>query len=303
MHPLSFRQNLVAALLIFIGAVFFSTKAIIIKLAYLEGVDSISLLTLRMLFSLPAFLAVAWYSRNNSASKKYHLKRKDWWQIAFLGMAGYYLASLFDFLGLKYVTASLERLILFVYPTMVLLISAIFFKEKIYKRQFVALLLTYLGIAIAFLEGANLSGSSNFALGGLLVFGAGFMFAIYIVGSGHLLPRVGTFRYTSYAMTAACFAIVSHHAIMNHLQLFHFAASVYWHALLMAVIATFLPSFMVAEGIRIIGSNNAAIIGSIGPISTIVLACIFLGEHLGTWQWLGTFFVIAGVLLLALKRR
>lgn len=294
---------IVGAVLVFLGAILFSTKAVLVKLAYRYEVDSISLLALRMLFSLPFFLLVAALSGRHKKKQGLSLRPRDWRHILMLGVLGYYLASLLDFLGLQYITASLERLILFVYPTLVLLIGAVVYREPVSRRQLGALILTYLGITIAFSEGLSMNGGPNFILGAGMIFFGALAYAAYIVGSGRMLPRIGTLRFTSLAMTASAAAILIHHGIAYQWALFGFPPPVYGLAVLMALIATVIPSFMISEGIRNIGSGNASIIGSIGPISTIVLAYIFLGERLGWLQWAGTVLVIAGVLVITMQKR
>lgn len=308
LSPLPFRQTtFFAALLVFVGAVCFSTKAVFVKLAYQYDVDSISLLALRMAFSLPIFLSIAWWS-NRDQKNNYQMQPKDWFYTLVLGAMGYYLASLLDFLGLQYVTAGMERLVLFTYPTLVVIISAIFLKQKIFKIHYIALSLTYIGIGIAFFEHLNADPHSifdtdnHFMYGAMLVFAAALAYAIYLVGSGSILPRLGTVRYNSLSMSAAGVAVLIHHAIVNQLALFDFVPEVYYYGIAMALISTVIPSFMIAEGIRIIGATNASIIGSVGPISTIILAYIFLGERLGWWQWGGTMLVIVGVLLISLQK-
>ncbi len=296
------RTHLIAAGLVLLGAIGFSAKAILVKLAYRHGVDSVSLLALRMSFSLPFFLAIAYWS-NRRMSQTYNITRTDSVYIIILGLLGYYLASLFDFIGLQYITASLERLVLFVYPTLVIVLSAIFLKRKIHARQYGALALTYFGIAIAFFDSANFIGENQVALGAFWIFLAALCFAIHLIGSGSLLPRIGTLRYTSLVMTVACIAVLLHNAVANQLQLFDFVPEVYLLTLVMAVFSTVMPSFLFMQGIKVIGSSNASIIGSIGPISTVVLAYIFLGERLGWLQWGGTFLVIAGVLMISLQKQ
>ncbi len=289
-----------AAALVLTGAVCFSSKAIFIKLAYRYDIDSVSLLSLRMLFSLPFFIAVAiWASRRGQPAP---LSRRDYGKVFLTGVTGYYLASLFDFLGLQYISAGMERLVLFVYPTLVLLLSALLFRQPILPRQYLALALTYSGIGLAFAEGARQSPGGDYVLGASLVFISALCYALYLMYSGRLLPRVGTLRYNSLAMMAAALAVLIHHGIAHQWALSHYPAPVYGYALLMAVFATVLPSFLIAEGIRIIGAGNASIIGSVGPVSTIVLAYYFLGEGFGWYQWGGTLLVIAGVLLISLRR-
>ncbi len=298
----TFRQQLLAALLVFLGAILFSTKAVMVKLAYRYEVDSISLLTLRMVFSLPIFLLIAQYDRRKQQESRDPLTRREIFFTLGLGVMGYYLASLFDFMGLNHISAGMERLILFLYPTIVVLLSAIFFKEKIGKNKGIALLLTYAGVAFAFAQNVQQSEDDNLWLGAGLILVSAFTYAIYLLGSGLFLPKLGTLRFTSLAMMGSCAAIIIHHGVVLKWQLFHFPAPVYYLSILMAIFATVVPSFLISEGIRLIGASNAAVIGSVGPISTIILAYIFLGESFGDWQWLGTFLVIGGVLIISLQR-
>ena len=286
-----------AVLLILIGAILFSSKAIVVKLAYQEPIDSISLLGLRMLFSLPLFVIAGLYKKGETK-----IARQDWFSMGAIGITGFYMASYLDFLGLQYISASLERLILYIYPTLVLLMSAIFFKKKITRIQFISLLISYFGLAIVFSGKITTTGNSNPLLGGGFVFLAALTYAIYLVGSGQLLPRIGTRRFTAYSMIAACLAVLLHYAIAGTESLFNFSIRIYGLAIYMAIFATFLPTFLMAEGIRILGSNTASIISAIGPISTILLAYFILGEHLLIHQWVGAVIVISGVLLITLNK-
>lgn len=291
------KLRLIAALLVLLSAICFSGKAVLVKLAYRYEIDSVSLLTLRMIFSLPFFLLNAWIGRQRSIKNgKYEqLSRRDWLNIIALGLSGYYIASLLDFMGLQYITAGLERLILFLYPTMVLLLSAFFLRKAITRAQLIALLLTYGGVAMALLDRTQLGGS-NVPLGALLIFGSGLAYAIYMVGSTKLIIRLGAIRYTSSAMIAASAAIILHHGIAYQWALWHYPAEVYGLVLAMAIFATVLPTLMVSEGIRIIGAGNTAIISSVGPVATIAMGYVFLGEQFGGWQIPGTLLVLAGVL-------
>lgn len=288
-----------AFILVFAGAIGYSSKAIFIKLAYQYGADSVSLVALRMVFSLPFFLLAATYSQKQRQASDFQLNKRQWGQIIVLGLLGYYIASLFDFWSLQYLTASLGRLILFTYPTLVLLLSALFLKRRIGWGEAAAVLLSYLGIALAFSQSVELAQGAFFWRGVALSFGCALAFAIYLMGSGEFLPKMGTLRYNSLTMSIACFAIIIHHGIQHHWALFHFPTPVYWYCFGMAMLATVLPSFMVAEGIRRLGAGPASIISSVGPISTIMLASVFLGESFGLWQWLGAVLVISGVLLLS----
>lgn len=288
-------------MLVFFGSICFSAKAIMVKLAYQYEVDSVSLMTLRMIFSLPFFVAVAYFS-NKKSTQKIQLQKRDWGLIALFGMSGFYVASLTDFIGLQYITASLERVILFTYPTLVVLISAIFLRRKIKRLELLALVLTYIGIGIALYENLKLPDGDDTILGCSLIFVAALAYAIYVTGSGQMLKKMGTLQYNSLAMIAACLAIIVHHAIAYNLALFDFEKEVYLLAFAMGVFSTVLASFLVMGGIRIIGASHAAIISSVGPISTIILAYIFLGERLSAVQWIGTLIVIAGVLTITLNK-
>ncbi len=296
------QSLLIPAILVFTGAVLFSSKAILIKLAFRYEVDAVSLLALRMLFALPIYLAIAYWAAKNSPEPASAISKKEWAAVIALGLVGYYLASLMDFLGLQYVSASIERLILFTYPTIVLIFSALIYKEKINGNQLIALLLTYTGIGFALAGDVGWEENPNFLLGASMIFFSAFAYAFYLIFSSQLLPKFGNLRYTSWIMISAAFGILSHHAIQSGLDLFGFPMPVYGLCFLMAVIATVIPSFLVSEGWVRIGASNTSIIGSIGPVSTIILAYVFLGERLTGLQWIGTALVITGVLVISLQK-
>jgi drug/metabolite transporter (DMT)-like permease len=295
------RQQLMAALFVFVGAMLHSSKAIFIKLAYEYGVDSVSLVALRMAFALPFFLGAAYWSRRREP-QRVKLSGRDWLVLTGLGLIGYYLASLLDFWGLQYLPAGLARLILFVYPTLVLLLSAWWLGRRITALEAAAVLLSYLGVVLAFATAVELRLAPGFWWGVGLSFASALSYAIYLIGSGEYLPRLGTLRFTSFVMTVACVAILVHHGLQHRWDLFRFPVPVYWLALGMALLATVLPSFLVGEGIRRIGAGQSAIISSFGPVSTIILAYLFLGEVFGPWQWLGAVLVIGGVLTISLRK-
>ena len=297
----SFRNSyLFAAILVVTGSILFSTKAVLIKLAYQHPIDSLSLLALRMLFSLPFFIGILLFQKKDP--NRSPILRSDWIKMAVTGMLGFYCASYLDFIGLQYISASLERMVLYTYPTLVLIISAVAFGKKITKIQFLALFITYIGIAIIFSGKISTVGNSNPLLGAFFVFFAALAYAMFLVGSGELLPRIGTRRFTSYSLIAAAIAVLCHNTVVNGFDLLKYPIEVYGLVLFMAVFATVVPTFMISEGIRIIGANNASIIGAIGPVSTIILAYIFLGETLYIIQILGTILVILGVLIITLNK-
>jgi drug/metabolite transporter (DMT)-like permease len=299
----SYSYFLSGVLVCLIGAICFSTKAIFVKLAYRDtNIEAVPLLALRMIFSLPFFIVSAILSSSKSSNVKF--TTTQWFYIALVGCLGYYISSLLDFLGLQYVSAGIERLILFIYPTLVLLVSSYFFKEKISSKQWLAVFITYIGLSLAFLGEINFSGSQaqNFYLGSLLIFACAITYALYIVGSGRLIPMVGASKFNSYAMSFACAGVLLHFFFTSNQSLTNLPTSVYVYSLLMAILSTVIPSYLVTEGIKRIGSDNAAIVGSVGPISTIIQAKIFLFESISFLQIAGTLLVLAGVLLIGKKK-
>jgi drug/metabolite transporter (DMT)-like permease len=297
-HPITFAGFSLAVA----GAVLFSTKAIIVKLAFRDtGVDALTLLMLRMLFSLPFYLVAVWLvSRKENQPP---LTRKDWLMILAMGILGFYLSSLFDFIGLQYISAGLERLILFLYPTFTVLINTWLFKNRLNRTQFIALVLTYLGIGIAYFGELQLDTSNpQFVFGSFMIFLCAITYACYLVGSGRMVQRVGVTRYTAYAMLTATAGIFIHFLVMQDVRDVQFS-TLGWYSVFIAVFATVLPSFMMSNAMKRIGSNNVSIITSIGPISTVIQAHFFLGEKIISAQIAGTVLVIAGVLLIGWKAR
>jgi drug/metabolite transporter (DMT)-like permease len=283
-------------LLALLGAICFSTKAVFVKLAYRDTeVDAISLLALRMIFSLPFFVISAVVSSSKQTNVRF--TNKQWFQVAVVGCLGYYISSLLDFLGLQYVSAGIERLILFIYPTLVLLMSAIIFKVKIKSVQWIALAITYIGLLVAFISEVGIQSvqNENFLLGSFFIFVCAFTYAAYIVGSGQLIPIVGATKFNSYAMSFASIGVLLHFFSTSDVSLFGFSTSVYVYGFLMAVLSTVIPSYLVVAGIKRIGSDNAAIVGSIGPVSTILMAYFFLNESVSTLQMVGTILILVGV--------
>lgn len=284
------------------GSVCFSTKAIFVKLAYRDtDVDAVSFLALRMIFSLPFFVSSALVSSSKTGNIKF--TGKQWLSIAIVGCLGYYISSLLDFLGLQFISASMERLILFIYPTIVVLITAFYFKQKIRPLQWIALLLTYAGLFVAFageLNNAELQ-SENFGLGAILIFACAITFAIYVVGSGQIIPVVGAAKFNSYAMTFAAAGVLSHYFVAGSTSLIHYNITVYLYAFSMAVVSTVIPSYLISEGIKRIGSDNAAIVASVGPVSTLIQAYYFLDEPIVALQIAGTALILTGVILVGWK--
>lgn len=282
-------------LIAIIGVVLFSAKAVMVKMAYVYEVETLHLLVFRMLFALPFYCAILVYT---SRKKKLQPTPKEFVWLFFFGFIGYYLAAYFDFLGLQYIKAGLERIILFVYPTLVVIISRLVFKTKINSKQITAILITYLGVVIAFWGEFNMEGA-NVLLGAFLIFMSALTYASYLVGSGWLIPKFGVLMFTSYAMIISTICVFIHYGIADRGNLFQYDSEVYILGLLMALISTLIPSFLVSLAIKKLGASNFSIVGSFGPISTIILAFIFLDERLTIVQILGSIVVILGVVYIS----
>jgi len=280
------------------GILLFSSKAVMVKLAYQYEVDTVSLLLFRMVFSLPIYVVIAAFNR-----PKEKVAGKDYMWLILFGFIGYYLASYFDFLGLIYIKASLERLILFIYPTLVLLISFVFLRKKITRKQVIGVVVTYLGVLIIFVSELSISDDSSVILGSVLIFLSALTYASYLVGSGWLIPKFGATAFTSYAMIVSCMAVILHYSLQRPVGLLDFQPEVYWIGLAMAIFATVIPSYLVSFAIKILGANDFSIFGSLGPISTIGLAYLFLGETLTWTQFLGAGVIIGGIVLAEKKKK
>ena len=291
------KSRVLGVILALLGVVLFSAKAVMVKLAYQYEVDAVSLLLLRMLFALPFYLVIAFIKRPKDSQL---MQPKVYLWIIGLGVVGYYLASLFDFLGLQYIKASLERIILFVYPTIVLVISSVFLKTQITKRQILATVLTYLGIVLAFTLEFSLDGE-GLLIGGFLIFLSAITYASYIAGSGWLIPKIGATVFTSYAMIVSCVCVLIHYISMGDFDLINYPSEVYGLGLAMAILSTVIPSYLVSYSIKMIGAPSFAIVASFGPISTILLANYFLGESMHWGQWVGTILVLVGVFFVTKK--
>ena len=284
-----------------VGVLGFSFKAILIKLAYAwHPVDAVTLLALRMLFSAPFFVAMAWWAGRRPDAAP--IARPDWLRLVWLGFIGYYLASLLDFLGLTYITASLERLVLFLYPTMVVVLSAVMRGRPITRRATVALLISYAGIAFVFITDLSLPGDRTATLtGGALVFGSAFAYALYLVDAGAVIARLGSLRFIAWAMLVSCVFVLAHFALTRDLALLRVPMSIYALSLAMAVFSTVLPTWLIAEAIHRLGATTSSLIGSLGPVFTIGLGALILGEAVQGIQLFGAALVLIGVMLVTLQ--
>jgi drug/metabolite transporter (DMT)-like permease len=294
MNSNRFTTGLMLALL---GSIAFSGKAIIVKLAYRYGVDAVTLLMYRMLFALPFFAIMAWWASRGKAA----LTKHDWYGILGLGFTGYYLASYLDFAGLAYITASLERLILYINPTLVLILAWLLYKKPISARQVAGMALSYSGILLVFGHelvmqefGADV-GAANTIWGSLLVFASAISYAIYLAYSGELVKRLGSLRLVGLATTVACVLCIVQFMLMRPLSAMQVAPQVIWLSVLNATLCTALPVVAVMMAIERIGAPLASQTGMIGPMSTILMGVFILGEPLTVWVVLGTVLVLSGV--------
>jgi drug/metabolite transporter (DMT)-like permease len=277
------------------GAAFFAMKAIFVKLAYRYGVDAETLLALRMGYAMPFFVAmgIAVARREPMA-----LRARDWGLVALMGVLGYYVASYLDFLGLRYIHAALERLILFLYPTLVVGLSAVASKTRITGRTLVPIGLTYAGIALA--VGQDLAaGDRDVLKGSALVFGSTLSYAVYLFLSGEAVKRLGSTRVVALSTTVACACALAQFLVLRPISALAQPWQVHALALSMALLSTVLPIWLITESMRRIGAGPTSMIGTLGPVLTIFFAWVLLGERLGGMQVLGAILVIAGVSLVA----
>jgi drug/metabolite transporter (DMT)-like permease len=280
------------------GVVCFSLRPILIKLAYAYVVDPVTLLALRMVFSLPFFLAAAaWTGRDRNRAP---ISRRDAGAIAFLGFLGYYFASFMDFLGLQYISAGLGRLILFLYPTLVVAFSFVFLRKRPAGREVLALLVSYVGITLVMWSA--LGKSVDLALGVTLVFASATAYAVYLVAGSAVVQRVGSIRFTAYAMTVASTLCIAQFFLLRPLSALRMPSQVYGLSIAMALVSTVLPVFLTSEALKRVGANRVALVGALGPVTTIFFGYVGLDEMMTPVQLLGAALVLSGVLLVSLRR-
>ena len=280
-----------------VGSVLFSAKGVVVKLHYRHQVDAMTVLALRMLFSLPFFAAVAWMQMRRREALSSH----DRWRILLLGLIGYYLSSYLDFIGLQYISAGLERLVLYLTPSLVLLMSVFLLKKRVSGIEWLALATCYGGTVLVFLHDAQ-RGGSDVWLGGAFVLGSALFYAMYLLFSGELVQRVGTLRLVAYVMCISAMASVGQFLLLRPLTLLIQPAAVYQLSLLNAVFCTVLPVFITMMAIARVGAPVASLAGMIGPVSTLFLAGWILDEPITAIQLLGTALVLAGIYLLSTKK-
>jgi drug/metabolite transporter (DMT)-like permease len=291
------RAYLTGLLLGVVGAVCFSGKAIIVKLAYAQDSDPVTLIALRMIVAAPLFAVTYWWTSRSAPA----MTKADFWTVVGLGALGYYAASFLDFLGLQFISAGLERIILYLTPTFVLLLNVFGLRKPVSRYEFVALLLSYSGVVFVFWHDLNLIGPKVW-LGSLLVLASALCYALYLAGSGQLVKRFGAIRLTSLASLVSSALCIGQALLINPQALLTQTQSVYGLSLINGVLCTVVPVFLTMFAIAAIGSTAASQTGLVGPISTIALAAWFLSEPVTGTQLIGTVIVLAGVFVLSLKK-
>jgi drug/metabolite transporter (DMT)-like permease len=281
------------------GTISFAFRPVLIKLGYgAAPVSATTLLFLRMALSLPFFAAVAWWLRNEPP-----LARRDWAGIVGLGFLGYYLASLLDFIGLQYIPAGHGRLIMFLYPTLVVILSALFLGKRPTGRELAALAVTYTGIALVLSHQLGAPSENRlFFVGASLVFASAMCYAVYLVTGSQLIKRVGSMRFTAYTMIVSTVPAVIQFGVLEGPAALVLPGIVWIYAILLATACTVLPVFLVAESLKRIGASQFALIGALGPVTTVLADFMLLEGKLSALQLLGGALVIGGVLLVTLKK-
>jgi len=280
------------------GAIAFSGKAIIVKLSYVYGVDAVTVIMYRMLFALPFFIAMGLWAERQAVARENSLTRRDVLSIVGLGFVGYYLSSYLDFLGLQYITASLERLILYLNPTLVVLLGWVLYKKPIQPIRMLAMAVSYSGVLLVFAHELSLSGA-NVALGSALILGSAITYAVYLIFSGQLVQRMGSLRLVGWATSVACVCCIVQFVLLRPLSAAVVPVEVLWLAVLNALACTVAPVLMVMMAIERIGAALTAQTGMIGPMATITLGVWVLGEPLNVWIGVGTLLVLSGVFIVS----
>jgi drug/metabolite transporter (DMT)-like permease len=292
------ERSVTGLVLAIVGAIAFSGKAIIVKLSYRYGVDAVTVLMLRMLLSLPFFLLLGWWSERRAHARANPLSVLDWWRIVALGVLGYYLSSFLDFLGLQYTSASLERLILYLNPTLVLLLSRLIYKKPIHSVRLLAMAVSYAGVLVVFGHEFHLAGD-HVALGAGLVFGSAVTYACYLSLSGQWVQHIGSLRLTGWATSVACVCCIGQFFLLRPVAALEVPAEVWQLSMLNAVACTVAPVLMVMMAIERIGAGLTSQTGMIGPMSTISMGVLILGEPINVWIGLGTMLVLTGVFIVS----
>jgi drug/metabolite transporter (DMT)-like permease len=296
-HPKYIQHGLLIAV---IAAFLFSTKPILIKHLYQLGIEPLPLMWLRMLLALPIYLIVGFYAWKRLPDKP---SFNTIISAALVGLAGYYLASYLDLLGLQYISAQFERVILYAYPSFVVLFGALFFKYSISQRIILPLVMTYTGLIVMYSQDLSISGVSgdNHVLGTLLILASAISFSFYILFSKKMIGLLGSLLFTSVAMTSSAFATTLHIAVTEEMKLVNYSSEVWFGLFALTMLATVLPSFLTSEAIKRIGPAKASMTGTLGPVATSIMAVLLLGETISITGIAGMLMVITGIYQLSRK--
>jgi len=289
------RHYLYGILMAGIGSILFSGKAILVKLAFEYGANAETLLALRMLMALPLFWGIFWWESHRK--KMIPITWADRTKLFFLGFLGYFLSSYIDFLGLQYISVGLERIVLYLTPTIVLLISYFVLKKSVSRLQWYALVVGYAGVFIVFVQDASSTGIGAW-FGMVLVFFSACSYAAYMIGAGEMVSRIGSVRLVVYASSASAFFSIAQSTILNPLAIFEQLPEIYWFSLLNASLCTVIPMLLIMIAINRIGSPLVAQAGILGPVSTIFMGYFILAEPITWIQISGMTLVIAAMWLL-----
>lgn len=294
-------QTVLTFLIIATGSILFCAKGVVIKLGYREGSDALEIVALRMAFALPCFVAMTLFAQWKARER---LTASEWGQVLFLGFIGYYLSALINFSGLRYVSVGLERILLYTYPTLVLIITALFLRRRVAPNAWVAAAIVWGGIALAFAGEISNQADPLVLLGSLLVLGSAITYAVYVVASADLIPRIGPLRFTGLTGTFACLYSLAHYAMTRGSdQLLHLTPVLYQYGVILAVLSTIIPMALLAVGLQRAGAAKFAVISAVGPVATVVLAAQVLHEKLNAWQIAGLAVTVAGGVLVSLFKQ
>ncbi|MBU3561689.1 DMT family transporter [Polynucleobacter hallstattensis] len=291
------RRYVYGLLMAGLGSILFSGKAILVKLAFGYGANAETLIALRMLMALPLFWGIYWWQARRQVMSP--LTFKDKMKIFSLGFMGYFLSSYLDFLGLQYISVGLERIVLYLTPTIVLLISYFVLNKSISRLQWYALAVGYLGVIVVFIQDASSTGSMAL-LGMLLVFASACSYAIYMIGSGEMVGRVGSVRLVVYASSTSALMSVIQILIYDPAAVFVQVPQIYWLSLLNASLCTVIPMLLIMIAINRIGSPLVAQAGILGPVSTLFMGWIVLSEPI-TWIQMGGMSLVMGAMWLLVR--
>ena len=281
-----------------LAAILFSAKAILAKILYRHGIDAVTLITLRMAFALPVFGTVAWLETRRARARGDHLSWHERAQVVLLGLLGYYLSSYLDFWGLEFIPVALERIILFLTPTVVMLLGTLWLGRRASRREWIAVAVCYLGVVLVFLGQHTTGQARQLWLGSALVFGATLSYAAYLVLSGRLVQRVGSLRLVAYAMSVSTFACLLQFVLLREVDTLLLAWPIHAWSLLNAMLCTVMPVYLTMFAIARIGPSATAQMSFTGPLALLFLGWWLLDEQVTGWQLLGSAIVLLGVLVL-----